>query len=450
VTDSLPTPRISPPVPPKTKAAELHKAAKLAGLRLMPWQGQVAQHLMAGNGTWQYPEVAVVVARQNGKSTLLIPRILWGLEHGERIMHTAQNRDLPREIFEQVAELVPAAWLKSKPRLANGQERIRTKNGGVYRIVAPTRGGARGPSNDLNIIDEVREMDTWDYMAASMPTLTASKNPQTLYLSNAGEDDSVVLNSLRERALAGDHRLAYIEYSAHPERDHMDRDGWAEANPALGITIAMNTLETFHDSLPPPKFETEHLCRWVTSTQPRLVSEVLWLQAAGPTGYPKRPSLGLSVDPSGSRASAVIAWPGEGGIVELQVLAHVSGNPIDLDAFGRALVDKAKSVGVTEVAFDPWTDQQLARHFDEAKGLQGAEFANASERFVRATEGGWLRHGGSEQISDDLAFTVRKVREDGTFMAVKAIEEHPITAALAAVRAVWLASSPKDKRPRVY
>jgi len=82
--------------------------------------------------------------------------------------------------------------------------------------------------------------------------------------------------------------------------------------------------------------------------------------------------------------------------------------------------------------------------------LQGAEWANASERFVRGVEGGWLRHSGSEQISDDLAFTVRKSREDGTFIAVKAIEERPITAALAAVRAVWLASNPKDKRPRVF
>src|SRR6185503_5166899 len=199
-------------------------------------------HLMAGNGRWQYPEVAIVVARQNGKSTLLIPRILWGLEHGERIMHTAQNRTLPREIFEQVAELVPKASLKRPVRLANGQERIDTRSGGCYRIVAPTRGGARGPSNDLVIIDEVREMDTWDFMAAARPTLTASRNPQTLYLSNAGEDTSVVLNSLRERAVAGDDRLAYLEWSAHPERDHMDIEGWQEANPAYGLTIDHETL----------------------------------------------------------------------------------------------------------------------------------------------------------------------------------------------------------------
>jgi len=137
-------------------------------------------------------------------------------------------------------------------------------------------------------------------------------------------------------------------------------------------------------------------------------------------------------------------------MVELQILAHVSGSPIDLDAFGSALEEKAREAKVTAVAFDQWTDMALARHLSHAKALQGAEWANASERFVRAVEGGWLRHSSSAEISADLAFTVRKQREDGGFTAVKAIEERPITAALAAVRAVWLASNPADRKPRVF
>jgi hypothetical protein len=183
---------------------------------------------------------------------------------------------------------------------------------------------------------------------------------------------------------------------------------------------------------------------------PRLVSEVSWFQCQHETSYPKQPFMGISVDPSGTRASAVIAWQGEAGIVEMQLLAHVTGNPIDLDAFGRALEEKAQAAKVTAVAFDQWTDMALARHLSHAKPLQGAEWANASERFVRAVEGGWLRHAGSGEVSADLAFTVRKEKEGGSFTAVKAIEERPVTAALAAVRAVWLASSPVDRKPRVF
>ena len=78
--------------------------------------------------------------------------------------------------------------LRDLPRFGSGQEEIRLRNGGKYRIVAPTRGGARGPSNDLVIVDELREMDTLDFIAAAKPTLIASPSPQIVYLSNAGTD----------------------------------------------------------------------------------------------------------------------------------------------------------------------------------------------------------------------------------------------------------------------
>ena len=145
----------------------------------------------------------MVVARQNGKTALLRALICMKLLQGRRVMHTAQNRELPREVFTEVADAFVEHWradLKKLPRLANGQERIELRNGGLYRIVAPTRGGARGPANDDVIVDELREFDSFDFIAAARPTLTASRDPQMLYLSNAGDETSVVLNAIRKRA----------------------------------------------------------------------------------------------------------------------------------------------------------------------------------------------------------------------------------------------------------
>ena len=84
-----------------------------------------------------YREIAIVVARQNGKSTILEPRIIQGLLAGEKIMHTAQNRELPRLVFGMVADIMTdhlGANLRGAIRRANGQEVIKTKTGGVYRI----------------------------------------------------------------------------------------------------------------------------------------------------------------------------------------------------------------------------------------------------------------------------------------------------------------------------
>lgn len=436
-------PRLSPPKPARSRLSDYSAAAKLAKVKPMPWQLHAAEIITAtgARDRWLYSEVCFVVSRQNGKSTILVPRIIQGLLAGERIMHTAQNRELPREIFGVVADIMTeklAATLKGDPRRANGQEVIRTKTGGIYRIVAPTTAGARGYPNDTLIIDEVRELDTFKFVAAARPTLTASDNPQTIYCSNAGDDMSVVLNALRSRA-DSDPSLAYMEWSAAPERPVEDRTGWEEANPALGITIQMSTLEDFYRSMPLELFETEHLCRWVQSMAPRVISDIDWQRSAGPTGDPRAPKLGIAVD--GERASAVLAWMRADNTVALTILADVHGKPLDVDALGALLRARVAELRVTAVAHDNATDRDLARYLPTSKAMNRTEWAAASERFARTVEGGRLRHAGADMVGADLAFTARKDLGE-SWIAVKAHESRPITAALAAIRAVWLATDP--------
>ena len=51
-----------------------------------------------------------------------------------------------------------------------------------------------------------------------------------IYLSNAGDETSVVLNAIRKRA-GQDLALAYLEWSAPPEALLTDREAWRQANP---------------------------------------------------------------------------------------------------------------------------------------------------------------------------------------------------------------------------
>jgi len=143
-------PRLSPPVPARTDLDLFHETCRTLEIELIPSQEEVARYLYAlGQGSsWLYREIAELMSRQNGKTEPLVPHIVTRLRMGRRIMHTAQDRTLPREVFERVVDAMVAHYskeLRGRPRLANGQESIRTNNGGRYRIVAPTRGGARGP-----------------------------------------------------------------------------------------------------------------------------------------------------------------------------------------------------------------------------------------------------------------------------------------------------------------
>lgn len=445
-------PRLYPDRPEYTLLDEYEAAAHDLGLTPFEWQLIAAEYLMAtdANGYWQYSEVGIVVARQNGKTELLLPRIVHGLLEGERIIHTAQIRTLPRETFMRIGRHFDAHYPDEVEtfRVANGQEQLALSNGGRYTIVAAQR-GARGMSADTLIIDELREFEDFDLISAAAPTLTASPNPQVIYLSNAGHEGSVVLNDLRRRGTEEDHpQLAYLEWSAHPDRAVDDEEGWQEANPS---PIAMRLMRGNYERLPRPVFETEHLCRWVVTLAPRLVpSDHHWQAARRPVEVPSKPAAGISVDPSGSRASAAIAWPQSDGTIALEVVADVTGTPIDLDRFGADLHKLLAALKVTAIGYDPWTDLHLARHLPGAKPLQGREFANASERFARTVESGRLAWARADEVTADLPYTIRKAHDIGAWHAAKASEDRPITAALAAVRAVWLAAAPRKPAPRVF
>jgi hypothetical protein len=400
------------------------------------------------DGRWLYPEVAWVIARQNGKSSFLVPAIVDRLVAGRRIMATAQNRALPREVFLEVAAAMSEYYeplLAGTPRMANGQEMIRTVSGGSYRIVAPSSGGARGPANDLVIVDEVRELTDFVFVGAARATLAASRNPQFWYLSNAGDEESVVLNALRERA-GVDPALAYLEWSAGPELATEDRTGWAQANPALGHTIAWEFLETqfttYRLESELAVFETEHLCRWVRAMGKRVVADVAWDRARAELEAPRRPALGVAV--SGSRASAVLSWLQSDGTVALTMAAEVTGSPIDLDAFGRALKSYASKHKVAAIAYDPSTDRDLIRHLERGKTLNTQELEAASLRFASMTDAGRLRWAQAEPVGMDLPYLTRH-ETAGRWRAVARSKDRPATAGLAAIRAVYAATEPRPK-----
>ena len=339
------------------------------------------------------------------------------------------------------------------PRYANGQEEIKMRNGGSYRIVAPTRSGARGPSNDDVIIDEVRELDNFDFIAAAKPTLTAAPNPQILYLSNAGDETSVVLNALRLRA-EGDPSLAYMEWSAAPNRAADDHAGWLEANPSIGHmpgVLPYLEREYVSNKLAGTMgiFETEHLCRWVASLRERLVDEYSWVRCKADTGVPLRPVIAVSMDPKGRRASVALAWR-DGEAVALRLLLDVAGEPIDTDALGVQVKELCRKHGIKQVGHDPLTDKELVKYVKTGKPISGGEFANASAQFKNIVTAQKLKWSDCDAVTDDLTWTSEKPNGEGAYHAVRALDDRPITASLAAIRAVWLASGPPVPVARVY
>lgn len=148
-------------------------------------------------------EFGLVVARQNGKGSLLEARELAGLYLlGERlIVHSAHQFDTSLEAFSRILVLI-----ESTPDLdrevmrvsrSHGEEGIELKSGQRLRFRTRTRGGGRGFTGDCLILDEAMYLGP-QIMAALLPTLSARPNPQIIYTGSAGTKESIQLGRVRE------------------------------------------------------------------------------------------------------------------------------------------------------------------------------------------------------------------------------------------------------------
>ena len=244
-------------------------AEHVIGMRLLPWQRFLLVHSLElrPDGTFRFKTVLTLVARQNGKTSILKILALYFMYMRDRItvLGAAQSLDTAREAWSGACELAEdvedLAAEVAAIRKANGEQTLTLANGSRYKISAATRGAGRGLSVDLLILDEVREHRDWLAWGALSKTTTARPNALIMCISNAGDDQSVVLNSLRSAALAGnDETLAIFEWSAPDGCQVDDPQAWAQANPGLGHTVQASTIRSALATDPPEVFRTETLC----------------------------------------------------------------------------------------------------------------------------------------------------------------------------------------------
>lgn len=63
-----------------------------------------------------------------------------------------------------------------------------------------------------------------------------------------------------------DETLGLFEWSAAPDCDRFDKDGWAQANPALGHVMQIRAIKSDAKDDPEWVFRTEVLCQWADSS----------------------------------------------------------------------------------------------------------------------------------------------------------------------------------------
>jgi len=273
-------------------------AKTVLGKKLYPWQEWALIHSLeivgelGGDWHFRFRTVLFLISRQNGKTVLseVIASFFLNVLCVDSVFGTSLSLDKAEEVWEAVIN-----DQESIPELSSSIDRVSRTNGNKrliltglrqYKVGAPTRRAGRGDSNDLVMLDEVREHRDWETWSAAAASINAKPNGLIVCFSNAGDPDSVVLRQLRAKAIGtGDDyggdvdggTLGLFEWSAPDGAATDDIEALAQANPAMGYgLLTERALMTNRQTFPEAKFRSECMCQQVETILPAPFPDGAW------------------------------------------------------------------------------------------------------------------------------------------------------------------------------
>lgn len=322
------------------------------------------------NGLSACFEVGAIVGRQNLKTGLFMQCLLgWLYFFGDMkemrlLVYSAHEFATAMEAFRQLTEIVegsPDLRAMTRKIIRNhGEEAIENKWGCRAAFKTRTKGGGRGLSGNKVILDEGMFLQD-QHMGALLPTLSAQKDPQVLYGSSAGLEQSSVLRDVRDRGRAGgEPRLGYLEWCALPPSEACDAgwacthsresvgcgcdkpDMWLMANPAIGKHRANGTglsieyIKAERRALVPREFGRERMGWWDEAdngTAPIAVQA--WAACEDRKSVPDLDgpiAIGVDISPdSAISAIGVAAWRKDDELPHVELAEHLPGTGWVLD-----------------------------------------------------------------------------------------------------------------------
>jgi hypothetical protein len=472
--DSVPPeqrPRIySVPEYASTSGPEAIDLGKIAGITLDPWQELALRDLLGErpDGKWAAEEAGITCPRQNGKDEILVVRMLAGLFLlGERlIVCSAHAFDTNMETMLRLEEAIESSDYLSKRvksiNRANGKEGITLKGGQRVRFRARTKGGARGYSGDLVILNEAMEIPEKAF-GAMRPLISARPNPQIIFAGTAVDqwqhDNGLVFARVRSRGIACDENFAYLEWSAHvgdPAEDNPSRvpveimeseEAWQQSNPAFGHRIIASRTRNELASMDDRTFAVERLGigDWPSTDEEgeQLFTPEKWKATYDPDSAADDPvSFAVAVTPD--RAFAAIGAAGQrpDGLPHVEVVEHKRGTGWVVDRM-LELTRKHRTRSVVLDGGGPAASliPKLEEAGIEVETISTREYGQACAAFFDVVDQETLRHLDTPELRAAVRAAKKRTLGDAWAWARKGTDATPLEAV---TLALWGAGTTAD------
>lgn len=444
-----------------------------SGRTAQEWQELLIYDILAvnGDGLWVHSKFGEEIPRRNGKNEVVVIRELWGLEHGEKILHTAHRTTTSTSASRRLVERLVGAGYEEVERVKRGMKYGKcftyAKQKGLERIVLLCEGGGTidfrtrsssgglGEGFDLLIIDEAQEY-TDNQATALKYVVTDSRNPQTLFCGTPPTVVSAgtVFFKMRTAALQGETKnTGWAEWSVDEMTDPSNVDAWYETNPSLGTILTERAIaDEIGDDI--VDFNIQRLGLFLKYNQKSAISKREWEEL----DCKKLPKLfgklfvGIKYGVDGDHVAMSIACRTGDGKIFVEAIGCKStqtGNGWILDFLSKAQVEK--------VVVDGANGQELLAQGMKRKKLKPpmlptvAEVITANAAFSQAVSLKELCHMGQPSVTQIVSnCEKRAIGSRGGYGFKSLLEGVQVELMDSIILAHWLCSTKKEvKKPKI-
>jgi hypothetical protein len=308
------------------------------GIQLLEWQKAILYRWMAvekdddGNWKWVNTDCGLLVPRQNGKSELIIARIIGGMVFlGEALIYTAHSDNTVGEIKRRVQRFFYDADTEIRDMLTEEFDKepksldyVELRNRGRCVFRTRTRTNGLGTTNDALLLDEDQE-ETDAQQEALLPTIASGKNQnhQTIRAGTppSGGGNGTVFLRMRKRVLEGKAPdICWQEWSVEHITDPEDEEAWYATNPSLGYFLMKTAVKSEAQKMAVDSFNKMRL-GWIAGVESmRAISDDMWTPlAVQRVQLPDNPNIVYAVKfaPDGSAVSLAV------GVIMPDTKVHV-------------------------------------------------------------------------------------------------------------------------------
>lgn len=220
------------------------------------WQKAIIQTIFGfvdEKGFRRYREALIIVARKNGKSTLLSAIGLYMLyadgEGGAQVCCVASKKDQARIVFEEAKNMVLQSSLLKKHIRKRKSDLYVDLTFSTFEPLASDSNTLDGLNMHCGILDEIHAWKDRNIYDVSKQSMGARQQPLLIEISTAGFIRENIYDSqyqLAEDILNGiktDERFISFIYELDSRKEWTNSKKWIKANPGLGTIKSIDYLK---------------------------------------------------------------------------------------------------------------------------------------------------------------------------------------------------------------